>query len=385
MAENKLIWSELRRTLAERANVSEKDATSFLNAFQSQIVEALKQDKQVKINGLGTFRLQPVAARKSVDVNTGEEITIEGYNKIIFAPEAGVKELVEKVNPLNLRPMEDDDQPEEIDPIQKLGVQAEEIVGILDELGQSPEPEKAEEPAPEPTFVHEPQPTTEVKVEPVVVIEKEPVFIPEPTFVKEPSFVHDPEPSFVREPEQDSEPEEPKKKSHWGRAILIILLILLLLAVLAYFFLPRPLLYEWKDKALEWCKKPFQKEQVVATPAEPEDPNAIPDSILAEFEAICGDDGEEIWDEIRYNQFITTEPMHEASRLCWMAYRYYGNKEYWPYLYDANKDRLDDPNVIDTGTPIRVPKLTREQLDLRNDKTRRHLEYLRREAEKKMK
>ena len=381
MAENKLIWSELRRTLAERSNMSEKDATSFLNAFQSQIVEALKQDKQVKINGLGTFRLQPVAARKSVDVNSGEEITIEGYNKIVFAPEAGVKELVEKVNPLSIQ--SSDEEPSEIDPIQKLGVQAEEIVGILDELGQSPvepapepepEPVAAEpepEPEPEPVAAEpepEPEPQPEVKVEPVVIIEKEPVFIPEP--------------SFVREPEPEPEPEEPEKKSHWGRALLIILLILLVLAVLAYFFLPRPLVHEWKDKGLNWWKSTFQKEQVAA-PAEPEDPNAIPDSILAEFEAICGDE-EEVWDEIQYNQFIKTEPMHEASRLCWMAYRFYGNKEYWPYLYDANKDRIDDPNVIDTGTPIRVPKLTKEQLDLSNDRTRRHLEYLRRQAEKKM-
>ena len=77
--------------------------------------------------------------------------------------------------------------------------------------------------------------------------------------------------------------------------------------------------------------------------------------------------------------------MHEASRLCWMAYRFYGNKDYWPYLYDANKDRIDDPNVVDTGTPIRVPKLTKEQLDLSNPKTRRHLEYLRQQAMKKMK
>ena len=99
MADNKLSWSELRRTLMTRAGVSEKEANAFLNAFQSQLVEALKQDKQVKVNGLGTFKLQGVAPRKSVNVTTGEEITIEGYNKIAFVPEAGVKELVESNQP----------------------------------------------------------------------------------------------------------------------------------------------------------------------------------------------------------------------------------------------------------------------------------------------
>ena len=93
---DKLSWTELRRILANRSGVTEKEANAFLNAYNAQLVEALKQDKQVKINGLGTFRLQAVAPRKSVNVTTGEEITIPGYNKIVFSPEAGVKELIEK-------------------------------------------------------------------------------------------------------------------------------------------------------------------------------------------------------------------------------------------------------------------------------------------------
>ena len=63
MADNKLSWSELRRLLMERASVSEKDATAFMNGLQSQLIEALKTDKQVRITGLGTFRLQPVSSR----------------------------------------------------------------------------------------------------------------------------------------------------------------------------------------------------------------------------------------------------------------------------------------------------------------------------------
>jgi hypothetical protein len=46
-----------------------------------------------------------------------------------------------------------------------------------------------------------------------------------------------------------------------------------------------------------------------------------------------------------------------------MAKRFYGAKVYWPYLYDANRDVITNPNKIDTGTPLRVPKLTKAQLD----------------------
>ena len=72
MAE-KISWTELRRTIAKRAGVSEKEAAAFLAAFNAQLVEALKRDKQVRINGLGTFRLQAVAPRRSVNIASGEE------------------------------------------------------------------------------------------------------------------------------------------------------------------------------------------------------------------------------------------------------------------------------------------------------------------------
>ena len=151
MAE-KLSWTELRRALAARAGVSEKQAGAFLNAMQAQLVEALKSDKQVKINGLGTFKLQAVAPRKSVNVTTGEEILIEGYNKLAFTPEAGVKDLIESGKAESSKPAA---ASVPTDPIQKLGAQAEEIVDILGELGQSPaeapeEPKAPEMPEPEP-------------------------------------------------------------------------------------------------------------------------------------------------------------------------------------------------------------------------------------------
>ena len=82
-----------------------------------------------------------------------------------------------------------------------------------------------------------------------------------------------------------------------------------------------------------------------------------------------------------YPQLITTEPMHEASRLTWMAKRYYGSKVYWPYLYDANRDVISNPSNIDVGTPIRVPKLSAVQLDTTNAETMQKLNALRREAE----
>ena len=239
MAENKLSWTELRRALADRAGVSEKDANTFLNAMNAQLIEALKQDKQLKINGLGMFKLQAVAPRKSVNVTTGEEIIIEGYNKIAFVPEAGVKELVESTN------MKANN--ENVDPIQKLGEQAEEIKDILGNLGQDPANESVESAPVEAAPV----------VEPTYVPDPEPAYVP-PTF-----SIPDPTP----EPEAPkAEPKRKKKKeSHFMRDTLICFVILLLLALVGYFFF-RDQISGWVDELMSRIHPVEQVEVVEAEP-----------------------------------------------------------------------------------------------------------------------
>lgn len=369
MAE-KLSWTELRRALAVRAGVSEKQAGAFLNAMQAQLVEALKSDKQVKINGLGTFKLQAVAPRKSVNVTTGEEILIEGYNKLAFTPEAGVKELIESGKAESSKPAA---ASVPTDPIQKLGAQAEEIVDILGELGQSPaeapeEPKAPEMPEPEPVFIPEPEP------------KPEPVFIPEP--------------GFVREPEPMPEPPK-KKKSHFLRDTLICVVILLMLLAGGYFFLRNELttiimsfikpdeteivvpvaadtiavaMPEEEVIVEEPIESAPEVEEVASEPKQESKPKAkakkknalTEDQILKEFLEASG---ELAGPTAEYPDLITTEPMHQDSRLTWMSKRFYGTKAYWPYLYDANKDIISNPNDIEVGTPIRVPRLTEAQRD----------------------
>ena len=84
MANDKLTWVELRKAVAQAANLTEQETGQFLNALLDALVEGLKEDKQVKIKGIGTFSLKAVAPRKSVNIATGETFTIEGYNKLTF-------------------------------------------------------------------------------------------------------------------------------------------------------------------------------------------------------------------------------------------------------------------------------------------------------------
>ncbi len=330
-------------------------------------MEALKTDKQVKINGLGTFKVQAVAPRKSVNVATGEDIVIEAYNKLTFSPEAGVRELIESGQPASIgaQPAEEHEETPVIDPLKKLGAQAEEIVDLLGDLGQSPvvEPEKVKEPEPEP--IKEPEPEPVVEPEPV---KEEPEIAPEPA--------KEPEPVVAA-------PKKRKKESHFMRDTLICVVILLLLLLVGYFFLRQQL-----SNIIDSFLQPSQTEVVTDTiaqndlsvetveQAETED-TISQEQILAEFNAISGEEDS----EQGYPELITTEPMHEASRLAWMAKRFYGAKIYWPYLYDANRDVIKNPCMIQVGTPIRVPKLSKQQLDTTNAQTAAFIEKLRIEAE----
>lgn len=82
--------------IADRYELKNSDATAFVAAFFDQIREGLAQDKQVKVRGLGTFKLQPVKARESVNVNTGERLVINGHDKMAFTPDNAMKELVNR-------------------------------------------------------------------------------------------------------------------------------------------------------------------------------------------------------------------------------------------------------------------------------------------------
>lgn len=82
--------------LAKQHNLSADDAAAFVDAFFDIISSELKNGNQVKIKGLGTFKVQAVKPRESVNVNTGERVLIEGHDKISFTPDTMMKELVNK-------------------------------------------------------------------------------------------------------------------------------------------------------------------------------------------------------------------------------------------------------------------------------------------------
>ena len=82
--------------VAKKHKITVKEAEKFVSAMFDVVNEGLKNDKLVKVKGLGTFKVQAVKPRESVNVNTGERVLIEGHDKVSFTPDASMKELVNK-------------------------------------------------------------------------------------------------------------------------------------------------------------------------------------------------------------------------------------------------------------------------------------------------
>ena len=77
-----------------------------------------------------------------------------------------------------------------------------------------------------------------------------------------------------------------------------------------------------------------------------------------------------------YTKFIATEVVGKDSRLAWISYKYYGVKDFWVYIYEANLDRVSSPNYVKPGQKLRIPALDSKYTDLNDPEVQKLLFYL---------
>ncbi len=378
MAEDKLTLASLRKALAQKVGCTEDVAGTFLTHLFPVIVTGLKEDKQVRINGLGTFKLQWNEPRKSVNIRTGESIMIEGYNKVIFIPETSLKEQINEpfahLEPVYLDGSAPEPTPTPFDPMQKFSEQAEEIKDLLSELGGFEDDSTSTETPIETS-------SEEVPIEEVPIEEDEQ---PIEEFVVEDTKEAEEEASEDEDKEQDEESTEEtiiteipvtpnnthnkeKRPFRPWRAVGITILIFGLLLVGAFFFLQHKIV-AWADSLL--TEAPTTEIIVEESEQPTEIPTDTTDAVATDINEKIEESAvpeEVIKDTLRvYTDFITIEKLTNGSRLTWLSRKYYGAPDFWVYIYEANKDKLPDPNSIPVGTTIRIPKLPTEWTDTTN-------------------
>ena len=252
---SKVSITELASKLMEKHGLKRTEAELFIRQFVGVINDGLKNDKSVKVKGLGTFKVQAVSARKSVDVNTGEAIVIEGRDKISFTAEAVMRDLVnapfaqfetvivnDGVDFSEIDAKHEADNTEAEEPAQEV---VEQATTVEPEPAVEPEPIVEPEPAPvvepepavEPEPIVEPEPAPAIEPEPTPAVEPEPTIV-EPAPVVEPTPTVEPTPA-VEDSDSDTDELEAKSKSYKNTIIVLAssLACVVILAVVGFVYM----------------------------------------------------------------------------------------------------------------------------------------------------
>ena len=303
MKKDKISAQDVIDHLSADEKRTKKLSEDFYKSFIASIEEALQNREQVKVKDLGTFKLNWIAPRKSVNVQTGEQIVIEGYYKVIFTPDGSLKKKVNKpFEHLETIVLDEQDAPEnkmeeKINPMAALEEQANEIKDILNEINEiSPSKEDITE-----------QPE-EVVAEEIIIVEE---VKPQP---KEEQM--QPKPEKPKETKSNSPVEPlpspalpPKKKRTWIWVVISILVLVILGFALFC-------LFSKKD-----AKPQIQNKTEVATPVVAEQEEVIS---VVEPEPVVQELGKDEWQEAfdsRLNnvEYITTIKLSSGERLSLFA------------------------------------------------------------------
>lgn len=226
---NKISVAELAKAVSTKYGITQDTAENFVTEFFNVIDNGLRTDKTVKVRGFGTFKVVDVRERESVNVNTGERVTIEGHGKINFIPDPIMRDLVNK--PFAKFDTVILNEGVDIEELNK--VDEEQPIEYTDERFDT-EAENAYEPMQDEPFTAielQPKEPEQAVVEPVESIanDEETTLIKqnEPETGNEKTSILSEEPISDNEPEEESEDDEPSffRRNHALISIVATILI----------------------------------------------------------------------------------------------------------------------------------------------------------------
>lgn len=376
----KLSMQDLVNLLAEKQGVTKKDAEAFLRELFAVIYETIEQQDFVRIKDFGTFKLTKVSSRKSVDVNTGEDIEIPAHYKLSFSPDKSLRDAVnrpfahfesvaieEGVSFENINSEPEQDFDEDIEIVEEENI-VPPIVNIDVSTMSDPEPEKENIKI---EIVKEPinASVSDTDVKPLtnnyVQMEKETQNTPltndsEKNNVEESSNNINIEQEIAKEDQQDDtslqskiteedfmyEIEEEKSKVRW----IVLGFVIAILLVCAYIY---------RDNIFEGHF--FKNNEVANEQAEETSSPVIGD----ESQITENDSTATVEPEINYKPKDVIEIKY-GDTLRKIGLRYYGHKSFWVYIYLENPDKIKNFNNVAIGTSLIIPANEKYKIDVNN-------------------
>ncbi|MGL5790451.1 MAG: LysM peptidoglycan-binding domain-containing protein, partial [Bacteroidales bacterium] len=140
-----------------------------------------------------------------------------------------------------------------------------------------------------------------------------------------------------------------QSKEHKGYMVASILLLLVAIGLFALFYVRISSLKSERNRS-----KAIISENVI--PAQSYDTSSVltepkNDSLETEIDVLAQQKQAETID---YDP-IAKEAIRYGSRLTLLAQKYYGDKHFWCYIFEENKDKIQNPNQIPIGTVLVIP------------------------------
>ena len=381
---SKVTFPELVDAVAAATECPKRVSELFLKELFTVISEALRNGESVRVRGLGLFKLTNVEARKSVNVNTGEEMEIPSHRKVSFVPEKALADAINAPFVGFETVVLDDDLSEE-------DIQLMASVDDFDTEEQATPPTFSPEQPSQPVAVPivQPEPITE-KQELTTDTEdmKEPLKTNEDTDVQYNIITPETKPTEVEDyniPEDDDEeyvterkPVSSEKSNDgfmrgfiWGA---VSMFVFYLIVGGGYFMYQHIQNQEIIDTArgTDSIEVEATPEEVNEAPAEPaaeetqtadaqkseaeaEKPATEPEKPAAEPKA-----AEPVYDTVTERQFLTK-----------IAAKHYGNADFWVYIYEENRSIIKNPNAIAPSTKVVIPPASKYGIDKNNPESLR--------------
>ena len=86
--------TELVAAMADKAEISKKDAEAALKAFTDVVAQELKKGEKIQLVGFGTFEVSTRAARTGRNPQTGAEMNIPASKAPKFKAGKALKDMV---------------------------------------------------------------------------------------------------------------------------------------------------------------------------------------------------------------------------------------------------------------------------------------------------
>ena len=326
---------DIIKQLSEQTNLPQEQIEIFVEKLNSTIIEKLETDKSVNIEGLGELRLVWSNYHKNTKLREGEPTE---FYKLRFEAEEQIKELVNKEFGF-LAPVDLTEASEDM-PLNALSKQAEEIKDILSEIQEvdseaitNTESGASSMVIESGSVVVESNISESPKIDTIVTEHSEPTN----TILSYPR-------KFEVDTIEDYSSDDVVIKD--SRRWLWILLISIGVGILVGGFVFFNYKYDFVDFDMLLGSK---VDKTI-------DEEVVPDTI--DSTAMKNTDRDTLFFENRkYDEFIDTVKVTEGVTLVQLSLKYYGNKAFWVYIYEANKDILPSANYIALGTKIKIPSM----------------------------